>query len=160
MFTNGLGDLDSIPDQVIPKTQKIVLDASLLNTQHYKVWIEGKVEQSREISVVAIEKGAFWSITVTNLIFMFRNILHPIFSCCRMESNLQSTTSEDTKCLEKDTSPQLPLILSLRKQILEELFTIWKLEVNLPELMRYKKKTLTKSLCVSLLVCIWTLIYS
>ena len=26
----------------------MVLDASLLNTQHYKVWIKGKVEQSRE----------------------------------------------------------------------------------------------------------------
>ena len=29
-------------------TQKMVLDASLLNTQHYKVRIKGKVEQSRE----------------------------------------------------------------------------------------------------------------
>ena len=28
----------------------MVLDASLLNTQHYKVWIKGKVEQSRERS--------------------------------------------------------------------------------------------------------------
>ena len=26
----------------------MVLDLSLLNTQHYKVWIKGKVEQSRE----------------------------------------------------------------------------------------------------------------
>ena len=32
------------------KTQKMVLDASLLNTHHYKVWIKGKVEQSREKS--------------------------------------------------------------------------------------------------------------
>ena len=31
---------------VIPKTQKMVLDAALLNTQHYKVRIKGKVEQS------------------------------------------------------------------------------------------------------------------
>ena len=45
----------------------MVLDASLLNTQNYKIWIKGKVEQSREknsapplhFSVVAIEKGAF-----------------------------------------------------------------------------------------------------
>ena len=36
------------PGRVIPKTQKMVLDASLLNTQHYKVWIKGKVKQSRE----------------------------------------------------------------------------------------------------------------
>ena len=33
---------------VIPKTQKMVLDAALLNTQHYKVRILGKVEQSKE----------------------------------------------------------------------------------------------------------------
>ena len=48
VFTNGPGDLGSIPGRVIPKTQKMVLDASLLNTQHYKVRIKGKVEQSRE----------------------------------------------------------------------------------------------------------------
>ena len=46
----------------------MVLDAALLNTQHYKVRINGKVEQSRECSsaldyfgVVAIGKGAFGS---------------------------------------------------------------------------------------------------
>ena len=48
VFANGPGDLASIP--VIPKTQKMVLDASLLNTQHYKVWMKGKVEQSKERS--------------------------------------------------------------------------------------------------------------
>ena len=48
VFTNGPGDLGSIPGRVIPKTQKMVLDGSLLNTQHYKVRIKGKVEQSRE----------------------------------------------------------------------------------------------------------------
>ena len=35
------GDLGSIPGRVISKTQKMVLDASLLNTQHYKVRIKG-----------------------------------------------------------------------------------------------------------------------
>ena len=34
-------DRSSIPGRVI-KTQKMVLDASLLNTQHYKVWIKCK----------------------------------------------------------------------------------------------------------------------
>ena len=48
VFANGPGDLGSIPGRVIPKTQKMVLDASLLNTQHYKVPIKGKVGQSRE----------------------------------------------------------------------------------------------------------------
>ena len=66
VFANGPGDLGSIPDHIIPKTLKMVLDTSLLNTQQYKVHIEGKVEQSRErssalsYSVVGIEKGAFW----------------------------------------------------------------------------------------------------
>ena len=48
MFANGQGDQGSIPGQVIPKTKKMVLDATLLNTQRYKVGIKGKVEQSRE----------------------------------------------------------------------------------------------------------------
>ena len=47
---HGLGDRDSIPGQVIRKTQKMVLDATLHNTQHFKVHINGKVEQFREIS--------------------------------------------------------------------------------------------------------------
>ena len=50
VFANGLGDLGSIPGRVIPKTQKIILDASLLNTKQYEVRIKGKVEQSREKS--------------------------------------------------------------------------------------------------------------
>ena len=48
VFANNPGDLGSIPGRVIPKTQKMVHDASLLNTQHYKVRIKGKVKQSRE----------------------------------------------------------------------------------------------------------------
>ena len=34
VFANGPGDLGSISGCVIPKTQKMVLDASLLNTQY------------------------------------------------------------------------------------------------------------------------------
>ena len=48
MFANRPGDWVSIPGWVIPKTRKMVFDAALLNTQHYKVRIKGKVEQSRE----------------------------------------------------------------------------------------------------------------
>ena len=50
VFANGPGNLGSIPDRVTPKTQKMVLDASLFNTQRYKVEIKGKVEQSRKRS--------------------------------------------------------------------------------------------------------------
>ena len=55
IFTIGPGDQGSIPGQIKPKTQKkkkkknMVLENSLLNTQH-KVWVKGKVKQSRERS--------------------------------------------------------------------------------------------------------------
>ena len=45
VFANGSEDRGSIPGRLIPKTQKIVLDAALLNTQHYKVRIKGRVVQ-------------------------------------------------------------------------------------------------------------------
>ena len=50
VFANGPEDLGSIPDRIIPKTLKMVLDTSLLNTQQYKVHDKGKVEQSSERS--------------------------------------------------------------------------------------------------------------
>ena len=42
MFANGLRDQGSIPAWVTLKTQNMVLDASLLNTQNYMVWIKSK----------------------------------------------------------------------------------------------------------------------
>ena len=50
VFANGPVDRGSIPGRVLPKTPKMVLVATLLNTQHYKVRIKGKVEKSREWS--------------------------------------------------------------------------------------------------------------
>ena len=44
VFANRPGDLGSVPGRVIPKTQKMVLDASLLYTHHFKVQIKGKVD--------------------------------------------------------------------------------------------------------------------
>ena len=46
------------PRSSYTKDSQIVLDAALLNTQHYKVRVKGKVEQSREWS------GAFPYISV------------------------------------------------------------------------------------------------
>ena len=45
VLTNGPEDRGSIPGRVIPKTQNMVL-----NTQHYKISIKCKLEQSREWS--------------------------------------------------------------------------------------------------------------
>ena len=66
-FANRQGDWGSIPGRVIPKTQKMVLDASLLNTQHYKVRMKGKVGQfwernsalPRHLGEVVIKKESF-----------------------------------------------------------------------------------------------------
>ena len=43
VFANGPEDRGSIPGRVRQKTQKMVLDAALLSTQHYQVRIKGKV---------------------------------------------------------------------------------------------------------------------
>ena len=45
VFANGPGNRGSIPGRVIPKIQKMLLDAALLNTQHYKVKTKDNVEQ-------------------------------------------------------------------------------------------------------------------
>ena len=50
VFANVPGDLGSFVIRVIPKTLKMVLDTSLLNTQQNEVRIKGKVEQSRKRS--------------------------------------------------------------------------------------------------------------
>ena len=69
MFANGPGNRGSILGRVIPKTQKMVLDAALLNTHHYKVRMKSKwcnpgkvvAPSPLHLSVEAIEKGAFGS---------------------------------------------------------------------------------------------------
>ena len=48
VFVCDQGDRGTIPGRVIPKTKK--KNTSLFNTQHYKVRIKSKVEQSRERS--------------------------------------------------------------------------------------------------------------
>ena len=53
VLADCLRDRGSIIGQIIPKTQKMVLDPALIKTQHYKVQIKGKVDSS---NVVPIEK--------------------------------------------------------------------------------------------------------
>ena len=52
VFANGPGERVSIPGLVIQNDSKMVLDAALLNIQHYKIRIKSTVEQSREWSSV------------------------------------------------------------------------------------------------------------
>ena len=72
VFANVPGDLGLISGPVMTKTQKMGLDASLLNTQHYKLRIKGKWSNPRKeecpplyLGVVAIEKGTFMSLSFT-----------------------------------------------------------------------------------------------
>ena len=79
MFANSLAERCSIPGRVVPKTQKMELDATLLNTQYYKVRIKGKVEQFKEWGsthpytscVVAIEKRNFGLSSTKVLILLY-----------------------------------------------------------------------------------------
>ena len=84
MFTNGLWDWGSIPGWVIPKTQKMVLDAGLFNTQYYKLWIKDKVDQSRQWSSAHPfsfnEKGAFKSHSTNGHIYIYIYIIY-IYVC-------------------------------------------------------------------------------
>ena len=60
VFANGPGNQGSVPGQVIPKTQKMVLDTTLLNTQ-----IKGKVEQSKEWnSALLYPCSSYWKGTL------------------------------------------------------------------------------------------------
>ena len=68
VFANGPGTEVQSQVKSYQRLKKMVLDAALLKSQHCKVRIKGKVEQSREwsgallhIGVVAIEKGTFGS---------------------------------------------------------------------------------------------------
>ena len=98
VFANGLVDWGSILGRVIPKTLKMVLDTSLLNTRYYKVDIKGKGEQSRvrssALGVVAIEKGAFGlpSTTVANFTY-FTSI------CWIVHIYLQKYTNNFVNCI-------------------------------------------------------------
>ena len=87
MSATGPGHWFLILVRVIPKTQKRSVDAFLFNTQHYKVRIKGKVEQSRvsriapslHLGIVANENSVFrspsTSVTdITYFLYIPRNI--------------------------------------------------------------------------------------
>ena len=101
VFTHGPGDQGSIRARVIPKTQKMVLDAALINIKHYKLRIMGKVEQSLEYSsalpytfgVVAIEKVAFGLPSTKSLTYILtdevRTVMHFVIEQRRLKRFLR-----------------------------------------------------------------------
>ena len=72
VFANGPGDLGSITGRVIPKTPKMVLGASLLNSQYYKVRIKVKLSKpEKEVAPSSIEKGAFGAANLYIYIYIY-----------------------------------------------------------------------------------------
>ena len=50
VFTNSVGDEGSIPGRVIPKTQKMALDASLLNSiMRYGSRVSGAIQEQEQL---------------------------------------------------------------------------------------------------------------
>ena len=85
MFANALGDRVPVPGRIIPKTQKMVFDTSLLTTKHYKIRIKGKWSNpgkedapSQHLGVVIIWKGAFRS--PSTMVGLLTNIWYCICS--------------------------------------------------------------------------------
>ena len=66
VFANGLGDWGLTPGQVIPKTQKMVLDTTLLSTQHYKLRIKGKWSNPRNgvVPSPTPQCSSFWKVSL------------------------------------------------------------------------------------------------
>ena len=61
------------------RLKKMVLDATLLNTQHYKIRIKGKVEQSREWSSALPYTYSCMALSTHDLI-NFYPLTHPILA--------------------------------------------------------------------------------
>ena len=90
VLANSLGDRRLIQ---VESCLKMVFDASLFNTQHFKVRIKVKVEKSREWSldlcVVAVEKGTFVSPSTR-----FANFTYFYFSIAADDYTMFTTTRQ------------------------------------------------------------------
>ena len=94
VFANSPGDRGSIPGQVIPKTQKMILDAALLCTIRWGSRVKWSnpgngVAPSLHLGIIAIEKGAFKSLLtmVTNFTLIISRdqlLLLSVQSTCKL----------------------------------------------------------------------------
>ena len=97
----------------------MVFDATLLNTQHYKVRIKGKVEQSKgkelcpplHLGVVAIEKGDLGSpsTTVANL-HIYLHVSITIYACLN-----KSWWQHPTRCQLYGHLPPITKTIQVRR---------------------------------------------
>ena len=68
VFANGPGDRGSIPGRVLPKTQKMVLDVVLLNTEHYKVRVKGTNPRKGALGSPSTKVANFYLFFINNKI--------------------------------------------------------------------------------------------
>ena len=62
VFASGPRVQGSVLDRVIPKIKKMVLETSLLNIQHYKIWIKGKMSNPGKgiVPSAAPQCSSYW----------------------------------------------------------------------------------------------------
>ena len=90
---NGLGDRSSISGQ--PKTQKMILDASLINTRDYKIRIKGNWNNSRK--GVALSRAwsccSYWKESFRFSLYYGRPtyLLQMVFVTCKDQSTQQKS---------------------------------------------------------------------
>ena len=117
VLARGPGDRGSISGQVIRKTQKLVLDATLLNTLYYKVRIKGKGGQPGEMSSAPLHlcfvtnvKGDFGSASTTVASFTY------FLYTCNAAANavLQALKECESIALKLDASVDNGVNLNLR----------------------------------------------
>ena len=66
VIANGSGDQGSIPDRVMKQTQKMVLDASILNTQYYKIRIKGNLNNPGKGLLTSLTPrcSSYWKVSL------------------------------------------------------------------------------------------------
>ena len=124
-----MGDLSSIPGQVILKTQKMVLDAISLITQYYKVWIKGKWSNPSKIVVPSLTPrcSSYWKreplgaleyswLTYLLTIYIYQTLFHE-------QDETQGQFLSRVKLIQRFPSPRLVIILRFKSPVCSTIYT-------------------------------------
>ena len=117
IMSSTLGDLGLIPGRVIPKTQKLVLNASLLNTQHYKVGSNPRKRVALSLTTwcSSYRKGSLL-VTLDNFTYLQSIRLQIIYICCHPQTDcfVPSELSSVAKYAGRSKPGSKPVQLSIR----------------------------------------------
>ena len=119
---NGSGDRGSIPGRVISKTQKMVLNGTLLNTQDYKIQIKSKWSNPRKGVTPSLTprcssywKESLWvpSITIGQLQLNFsRPTGHTMLLIRQSDSPVRTSSELTVRCLGRVLPNTLKIVLN------------------------------------------------